>query len=54
MVPVGFHRFVLENFTGDKLDGVSEREVKEFDPPSEVSKYMANLPEYQKFFLKFY
>ncbi|KAF5955400.1 hypothetical protein HYC85_008256 [Camellia sinensis] len=35
-LPVGFHRFVLENFTGDTLDGISEREVDKFDPPSEV------------------
>lgn len=35
-LPVGFHRYVLENFTGDTLDGISEREVDKFDPPSEV------------------
>ncbi|CAA2994887.1 Xylulose kinase [Olea europaea subsp. europaea] len=35
-LPVGFHRYVLENFNGESLDGVSECEVKEFDPPSEV------------------
>ncbi|XP_042507250.1 xylulose kinase 2-like [Macadamia integrifolia] len=35
-LPVGFHRFVLENFTGDSLDGLKEHEVKEFDAPSEV------------------
>ncbi|XAR62030.1 Xylulokinase [Bertholletia excelsa] len=35
-LPVGFHRYVLENFTGDTLDGINEREVEEFDPPSEV------------------
>ncbi|XAR48460.1 Xylulokinase [Bertholletia excelsa] len=35
-LPAGFHRFVLENFMGDTLDGTSEHEVKEFDPPSEV------------------
>lgn len=34
---VGYHRYVLENFTGDTLDGVKEREVQEFDPASEVS-----------------
>uniref|UniRef100_A0A5B7ASC5 Xylulose kinase n=1 Tax=Davidia involucrata TaxID=16924 RepID=A0A5B7ASC5_DAVIN len=33
---VGFHRYILENFSGDTLDGVSERAVEEFDPPSEV------------------
>ncbi|KAJ7958858.1 putative Xylulose kinase [Quillaja saponaria] len=35
-LPVGFHRYVLENFTGDTLDGLKEHEVEEFDPPSEV------------------
>lgn len=35
-LPVGFHRYILENFKGDTLDGISEHEVKEFDPPSEV------------------
>ncbi|XP_019175377.1 PREDICTED: xylulose kinase-like [Ipomoea nil] len=35
-LPVGYHRYVLENFTGDTLDGVKEREVQEFDPASEV------------------
>ncbi|XP_042491307.1 xylulose kinase 2-like [Macadamia integrifolia] len=35
-LPVGFHRFVLENFTSDSLDGLKEHEVKEFDAPSEV------------------
>ena len=34
---VGFHRYILENFTGDTLDGVVEREVEGFDPPVEVS-----------------
>lgn len=34
---VGFHRYVLDNFTGDSMDGVIEHEVEEFDPPSEVS-----------------
>lgn len=37
MHAVGNHRYVLENFTGDNFDGTSEHEVKEFDPPSEVS-----------------
>jgi xylulokinase len=37
MLPVGFHRYVLENFSGDTLEGLNEKEVKEFDPPSEVS-----------------
>jgi xylulokinase len=36
MLPVGFHRYVLENFSGDTLEGLNEKEVKEFDPPSEV------------------
>lgn len=35
-LPVGFHRYILENFEGETLDGVNEVEVKEFDPPSEV------------------
>ncbi|KAH6796184.1 hypothetical protein C2S51_037170 [Perilla frutescens var. frutescens] len=35
-LPVGFHRYVLENFNGDTLDGVKEREVTEFDAASEV------------------
>ncbi|XP_024026625.1 xylulose kinase [Morus notabilis] len=35
-LPVGFHRYVFENFNGDTLEGLAEREVEEFDPPSEV------------------
>ncbi|KAM1225590.1 hypothetical protein ACFX13_045034 [Malus domestica] len=36
-LPVGFHRYVLENFNGESLEGVNEREVeKEFDGASEV------------------
>lgn len=35
-LPVGFHRYVLENFTGDTLDGSKEREVAAFDAPSEI------------------
>ncbi|KAI9106361.1 hypothetical protein K1719_021889 [Acacia pycnantha] len=35
-LPVGFHRYVLENFTGETLDGLTEHEVQEFDAPSEV------------------
>ncbi|KAL3830680.1 hypothetical protein ACJIZ3_019482 [Penstemon smallii] len=35
-LPVGFHRFVLENFNGNSLDGVKESEVVEFDSASEV------------------
>ncbi|BBG95939.1 xylulose kinase-2 [Prunus dulcis] len=30
-LPVGFHRYVLENFNGETLEGVNEHEVKEFD-----------------------
>ncbi|KAL8490302.1 hypothetical protein ACS0TY_025993 [Phlomoides rotata] len=35
-LPVGFHRYVLENFNGLTLEGVKECEVAEFDAPSEV------------------
>ncbi|KAK4752748.1 hypothetical protein SAY87_021546 [Trapa incisa] len=35
-LPVGFHRYVIENFSGKTLEGVKECEVQEFDPPSEV------------------
>ncbi|CAK7344731.1 unnamed protein product [Dovyalis caffra] len=35
-LPVGFHRYELQNFTGTAVEGLNEREVKEFDPPSEV------------------
>ncbi|XP_076902259.1 xylulose kinase 2-like [Bidens hawaiensis] len=35
-LPIGYHRYTLENFKGDTLDGVIEQEVKEFDPPSEI------------------
>ncbi|XP_047322198.1 xylulose kinase 2 [Impatiens glandulifera] len=35
-LPVGFHRYIMENFNGETLDGVNEQEVQEFDPPSEV------------------
>ncbi|GAB4839261.1 hypothetical protein Ancab_028787 [Ancistrocladus abbreviatus] len=35
-LPVGYHRFVLENFTSDSINGVTEREVTEFDSPSGV------------------
>ncbi|KAK9270997.1 hypothetical protein L1049_026585 [Liquidambar formosana] len=35
-LPVGFHRYVLKNFTGSGLDGLDELEAQEFDPPSEV------------------
>ena len=36
IIAVGFHRYVLENFKGDTLDGVKETEVTEFDAASEV------------------
>lgn len=36
MLAVGFHRYVIENFTGKTLEDVKEREAQEFDPPSEV------------------
>ncbi|KAL5742118.1 hypothetical protein ACOSP7_028850 [Xanthoceras sorbifolium] len=35
-LPIGFHRYILDNFTGETLDGLNEVEVKEFDPPCEV------------------
>lgn len=35
-LPIGYHRYFLENFKGDTLEGVKEHEVKEFDPPSEI------------------
>ncbi|KAL7116845.1 hypothetical protein ACP275_03G031700 [Erythranthe tilingii] len=35
-LPVGYHRYVLENFNENTLDGVKEREVTEFDAASEV------------------
>lgn len=35
-LPVGFHRYVLPNFTSNDVEGLNEQEVKEFDPPSEV------------------
>lgn len=35
-LPVGFHRFVLENYNGESLDGVKEHEVDAFDATSEV------------------
>ncbi|CAK9180972.1 unnamed protein product [Ilex paraguariensis] len=35
-LPAGFHRYILENFKGDCLDDLSEREVEEFGPPSEI------------------
>ncbi|KAA8538239.1 hypothetical protein F0562_027938 [Nyssa sinensis] len=35
-LPVGFHRYILKNFNGNTSDDLSEHEVEEFDPPSEV------------------
>uniref|UniRef100_A0A2P2LB76 Xylulose kinase n=2 Tax=Rhizophora mucronata TaxID=61149 RepID=A0A2P2LB76_RHIMU len=35
-LPVGFHHYILQNFTGETLEGLNEQEVEEFDPPSEV------------------
>ncbi|KAF2323909.1 hypothetical protein GH714_003913 [Hevea brasiliensis] len=35
-LPVGLHRYELQNFKGDSLEGVNEQEVQEFDPASEV------------------
>ncbi|KAL1200025.1 Xylulose kinase 2 [Cardamine amara subsp. amara] len=35
-LPVGSHRYILENFSGEPLESVKEQEVNEFDPPSEV------------------
>lgn len=35
-LPVGVHRYILQNFTGDSLEGVNEQEVQEFDSASEV------------------
>lgn len=35
-LPVGFHRYVLDGFKGDSVEGLKECEVSEFDPPSEV------------------
>ncbi|ESQ43707.1 hypothetical protein EUTSA_v10013140mg [Eutrema salsugineum] len=35
-LPAGSHRYILEKFSGASLEGVKEREVDAFDPPSEV------------------
>ncbi|GJW48505.1 xylulose kinase [Tanacetum coccineum] len=35
-LPIGYHRYTLENFDGDSLDGLVEHEVKEFDSTSEI------------------
>ncbi|KAF5746757.1 putative Xylulose kinase [Tripterygium wilfordii] len=34
-LPIGVHRYILQNFTDDTLETLQE-EVEEFDPPSEV------------------
>jgi len=33
---VGFHRYIVKNFTSGPLDEMVEEEVDKFDPPSEV------------------
>ncbi|CAM8998943.1 unnamed protein product [Rhodiola kirilowii] len=35
-LPVGFHRYVVENFSPGSLEGLKTKEVQEFDAPSEV------------------
>ncbi|XP_062159293.1 xylulose kinase 2 [Alnus glutinosa] len=35
-LPVGFHRYVIENLSNNTSEGLNENEVEEFDPPSEV------------------
>ncbi|KAI9199998.1 hypothetical protein LWI28_001306 [Acer negundo] len=35
-LPAGFHRYILTSSTEETLNGFTEVEVKEFDPPSEV------------------
>ncbi|KAF8668898.1 hypothetical protein HU200_052102 [Digitaria exilis] len=35
-LPVGFHRYVVENINDASSDNLIEHEVEEFDPPSEV------------------
>ncbi|XP_022680844.1 xylulose kinase-like isoform X1 [Setaria italica] len=35
-LPVGFHRYMVENLDDASSDNLMEREVSEFDPPSEV------------------
>ncbi|KAL5145177.1 Xylulose kinase 2 [Glycine soja] len=36
---VGFHRYIIENFSGTP-DGLKEKEVEEFDPASEIRNHM--------------
>ncbi|KAL3505016.1 hypothetical protein ACH5RR_034857 [Cinchona calisaya] len=33
---IGFHRYILDGFKGDSVEGLKEHEVADFDPPSEV------------------
>lgn len=35
-VPVGFHRYIVGDFSSDSLDGLKDHEVENFDSPSEV------------------
>ncbi|XP_020594842.1 xylulose kinase-like [Phalaenopsis equestris] len=35
-MPVGFHRYVIENLDSNSLEELQEREVEEFDSPAEV------------------
>lgn len=35
-LPIGYHRYVIDNFSDSSPDGVKVREVEEFDAPSEV------------------
>jgi hypothetical protein len=35
---VGFHRYIVENLNDVTSNNLVEREVEEFDPPSEVCK----------------
>ncbi|CAI9116051.1 OLC1v1017101C1 [Oldenlandia corymbosa var. corymbosa] len=35
-LPIGYHRYILEGFNGDSLEGIKEKEVPKFDGPSEV------------------
>jgi len=35
---VGFHRYIVENLDDASSDNLIEREVAEFNPPSEVCK----------------
>jgi len=39
IVSVGFHRYIIENFSGTP-DGLKEKEVEEFDPASEIRNHM--------------